>query len=150
MKTQINKLINGSAHVYRNMEDEKYANAEKGTSTYFAGTSLSERLAVAEAVIAENDTHLRILLKGKEFNLTCNRSGKGNILDYSCEITKEDYLRIFGMESNIKTFEVCYVLSVYRDMTVWIDTYARRNRRCKWEWRGYGLWLGEVPPCTNV
>lgn len=138
MKTQINKLINGSADVFRNMDDEKYANAKKGTSTYFAGTNLNERIAVAEAVMAENGEHLRVLIKGKEFNLTCKRIKEDYILDYCCEITNEDYLRIFGYEPTITTFETTFILSVSKDMTVCVYRFARRNERCTWRCRGYG------------
>lgn len=57
MKTQICDLINGSKNVIRDLSASKYAGCPAGTSAEFAGTTIRERGAVAEAVklSAESD-----------------------------------------------------------------------------------------------
>lgn len=97
MKTQICDLINGAKNVIRDLSASKYAECPAGTSAEFAGTMISERAAVAEAVKLENPEMLHVNVRGVELVLQADRAKtSGRIVNYCADITATQWCTITG------------------------------------------------------
>lgn len=141
MKTQIYDLINGSKNVIRDLSASKYAECPAGTSAEFAGTTIRERAAVAEAVKMENPETLRVNVRGVDLVLQADRAKtSGLIVNYCADITAVQWCTITGRCSEclkIYKFETSFAFRVNADMTAEALIFARKSPGVMWRTRKY-------------
>lgn len=108
MKTQINSLVRG---------DHRLG---------IVGTSHEVREAVASKVRAENPEFLRVLLRGREIELTANWSVSGRSVFYLAAIDLDLYRMFFGdFGLQMKSPEASII--VFDDCTVVFSTNSRKS-----------------------
>lgn len=141
MKTQICDLINGAKNVIRDLSASKYAECPAGTSAEFAGTTIKERAAIAEAVKQENPEALRVNVRGVELVLQADRAKtSGRIVNYCADITATQWCAITGRDAEylkIYKYETSFCFRVNADMTAEALIFARKNPAAMWRTRKY-------------
>lgn len=141
MKTQICDLINGAKNVIRELSASKYAGCPAGTSAEFAGTTIRERAAVAEAVKLENPEMLHVNVRGVELVLQADRAKtSGRIVNYCADITAAQWCTITGRGAEcleIYKFETSFCFRVNADMTAEALIFARKSPAAMWRTRKY-------------
>lgn len=141
MKTQICNLINGSKNVIRDLSASKYAGCPAGTSAEFAGTTIRERTAVAEAVKLEHPEKLRVNVRGVELVLQADRAKtSGRIVNYFSDITAAQWCAITGRGAEyleIYKFETSFIFRINADMTAEALIFARKSPGAMWRTRKY-------------
>lgn len=130
MKTQISNLINGSENTIRDLSAEKYISnpiglyCGKHNVPKNGGTPTPERLAIANAVSAENPAEMRIVARGINLTLTRHNSISGKSWSWQAEITPEQYKTLTGEEAPAWTHKNAvnhYALIVHGSCTVEVE-----------------------------
>ena len=120
MKTQINSLVHGTTH-----------------NTFGqVGTKREIREAITHKVWEENPDGIDIEIRGMQFHLDADWSVSHKTCTYSTDITDEQ-AKAFGIDMSIYDYlhKACIVINA--DMTVELQTAARKTENHQWKFRGF-------------
>lgn len=130
MRTQISNLINGSENTIRNLSAEKYIDnpigfyCGKSNVPQNGGTPAPERLAIANAVSAENPAEMRVIARGINLTLSRRNSTSGKSWSWRSEITPEQYKTLTGDDAPVWTHNNAvnhYALIIHGSCTVEVE-----------------------------
>ena len=119
MKTQINSLVHGSTH-----------------NTFGqVGTKHEIREAITHKVWEENPEGIDIEIRGMRFHLNAHWSCSGKTCLYSVDITDEQ-AAVLGVNMGVYKYLHQASLMIQPDMTVEVQTSARKTENHQWKYRG--------------
>lgn len=142
MKTQIKNLINGQKNVIRDEKNPKYLNAPRATSHDGpVGSSLEERLDIADRVLSENGELLPVDIRGCRMNLGLETSESGDTWYYQVELTRKEANLICGFPAGhlwFGSYDGRWTFRIGNDMSCKVSSFVRRTPGSDWEAR---TWL---------
>ena len=109
MKTQINKLVNGSTHLCNGI----------------SGTKKEDRSAIAKKVRLENPEKMIVVINDETIELTANWSLSGKSVTYSGEVSISNYKSFFGTFGLPKKEPKAY-LNISGEMVAELTTNSKK------------------------
>lgn len=119
VKTQINKLVHGTTH---NIWGQ-------------VGTKSEIRKAITCKVWSENPDGIDIEIRGMRLHLNAHWSCSGKTCLYSVDITDEQ-AGVLGVNMGVYKYFHQASLMIQPDMTVEVQTSARKTEGSQWKYRG--------------